>query len=207
VHARRPDVHPLRQVKRTPIGVAGADRVTAEQRQHQVSISLSQEVVELDLGCPLAARVGLRGEHDGLLLGRDRPLPKLADSCRWATKRLRRRTAVEVDRELAVPADSVEKLEYRVATRAIRAYERSASRSVSRGMSLCVALKAIGVTCATCVLQLGTRWPRRSIEFFNRIGQLLPLAIGSYLASRRAIFAWQANLRKGQTKCACAGRS
>jgi hypothetical protein len=36
-------------------------------------------------------------------------------------------------------------------------------------MSLCVALKGIGVTCATCVLQLGTRWPRRSIEFFNRI--------------------------------------
>jgi hypothetical protein len=32
-------------------------------------------------------------------------------------------------------ADSVEKLEYRVATRAIRAYERSASRSVSRGTS------------------------------------------------------------------------
>lgn len=38
--------------------------------------------------------------------GRDRLLPKLADSCRWATKRSRPRTAVEIDCELAVPAKS-----------------------------------------------------------------------------------------------------
>jgi hypothetical protein len=43
-------------------------------------------------------------------------------------------------------------------------------------MSLCVALKAIGVACAFCVLQLGTGRPRRPIKFFNRIQRLKSFA-------------------------------